>query len=125
MRSLLIAVAGASQLFGNCEGKTVDDLRFAPSKPDPDEQVATDHSGFDKCEAAMALLTDRPGTRIANRTYTISKRWGKVLRARAITIDEGASVAPVVVCWTGSGPGAHIFLDYSVPDLNQPPATTK
>ena len=98
---------------------------LAPSTPGPDEQAIADHPGFDKCEAAIALITDKGGHYITGRTYTVSTRWGKVLRARMIITGEGSSSAPIVTCWTGSGPGVGISLDFAVPDLNDFPAPTK
>ncbi len=112
MRSLLIAIVWAGQLLGNCQGNTLNDLPFAPSRPTEDEQAAADHSGFQDCEAVMAMYADRSGDRMADRTYTVSKQWGKVLRAKAIMTRHGRSSTALVTCWTGSGPGVRIFVDF-------------
>jgi len=84
MQLLLIAIVWASQLLGDCEGKMMDDLPFAPSRPTADEQAVSDHAGFQDCETVMAIFADRAGAGLEDRTYTVSKHWGKVLRARAI-----------------------------------------
>lgn len=125
MRSLLIAVAWVSQLLGNCGGSAMDDLDPAPSNPEPDEQVVTDHAGFDECEATIAMLAEKMGDEIHRRAYTVSKRWGKVLRVRMVKPGESSTGAPILTCWTGSGPGVHVSFNFYGPDIEEGPAAKK
>jgi hypothetical protein len=125
MRSLLIAIAWVSQLVSNCEGSAMDDLAFAPAKPDPDEEVVTDHAGFVDCEAAIAVLVDTRTYEVTRRAYTVSKRWGNVLRARMVKAGERSLGAPIIICWTGPGPGVRTFIDFYGPDIYEEPAAKR
>jgi hypothetical protein len=125
MRSLLITIAWLSQLFGNCEGIAMDDLGLAPSKPGPDEVVVTDHAGFDECETTIALLADQGAYQVKRRTYTVSRRWGRVLRARMVKAGESSLGAPILTCWTGSGAGVQVSFDFYGPNISEGPASTE
>ena len=124
MRSLLIAIAWIGQALGDCQGDVTADMGLAPSKPGEDERIVADHWGFHECEAVTALFAIMTGGRLTGRTYTISKRWGRVLRARMHMPGEGSTPAPILTCW-GSGPAVGISVDFYGPDITETPGPRK
>jgi hypothetical protein len=86
----------------------MEELAFPEWPATSDEQPAESDVGFEQCEAMISLLAQRMNSTVADRKYSISKKWGRILRAKIIM---GFS-APRVSCWTGSGAGAQIFIEF-------------
>jgi hypothetical protein len=101
-----------STLANSCGGSRIDEFQWPAWSAGEDENEVSDHTGFEPCEAVIQTLASKTDDRIVNRKYSVSKQWGKILRANLMPEDEFATSAPVVVCWTGAGPGVQIFIDY-------------
>ena len=114
-----------SHLLGNCGDKGMEDLGLAPSKPGPDEEVVTDHAGFHDCEAVIAMFAVQGGYEAQRRAYTVSKRWGKVMRVRIVKAGESSLGAPILTCWTGNGQGVRVSFDFYGPNTYEGPAAKK
>src|SRR5215469_8186717 len=60
----------------------VDDLDVPPWEPDPEERATSDRSMFGNCESLLHSFATRDRGKISNETYTISQKFGKILRAK-------------------------------------------
>ena len=86
------------------------DELWPPSSPSQDEKVVLDRSAFRDCKEAVQAFASRHGGKMENETYTVSKEWGKVLRAKITSMFQGSPVASLVICWSGAGPKLRIVV---------------
>jgi len=83
----------------------------APSwSPTADEKAVLDRSIFHHCEITLNAYAERINGKISNETYTLSKEWGKILRAKVAWNLRGRSATSLVTCWSASEPGVEIFI---------------
>jgi hypothetical protein len=81
-----------------------------PWSPAVEETVALDHSAFRNCEDVLRAVVSRGDGNISNETYTLSKQWGKILRAKVTSTFRGAPTSSLVMCWSASDPGVEIWI---------------
>ena len=86
----------------------MEELDFPEWPATSDEQPDNGDVGFEQCEAMISLLAQRMNSTVTDRKYSISQKWGRILRAK---INTGLS-APRVSSCTGSGAGAQIFIEF-------------
>jgi hypothetical protein len=116
MRALFALVVWLASLAaggaGVCMAADSDEIHLGPLTAPPwtasaNEQVTSDHAGFDPCEQFVKLLASRGGSKVTAETYTTSPRWGKILRAK-ITFGGGGPM--VATCWIGADGHASIVM---------------
>jgi len=76
-----------------------------------DEVSTSDPKMFGACEQAMDAFARRGGGTITERKYSISKEWGRVLRAKVSFARNGVAGTMLVTCWTGAGPGVQMAVE--------------
>jgi hypothetical protein len=81
----------------------VDNLDAPTWRPAANEEVTSDPTGFANCESAIAAVASRSGGTIANRVYSLSPDWGRVLRA-SISAAPRLPSALQIICWSQPGP---------------------
>jgi hypothetical protein len=112
MRAVLIAILWAANAVGGvCEGSNMEQPTFPPLSAAPDEQSVSDHAGFDQCEAALQTFAAKANAELTDRTYSVSKEWGRILRAKVRMGGAGSSMAPLLICWTAPGPGVQMMVE--------------
>jgi hypothetical protein len=85
-------------------GVDPDVARIFPSPawdPAPDETPAPASPVFQPCEALIRLAEAR-GSRVTDARYSLSPRWGKIVRVRSVA-DDGADTASHLTCWFKTG----------------------
>jgi hypothetical protein len=76
-----------------------------------DETSVSDSPAFSRCEQAIGAFASRGGGKVMERKYSVSKKWGKVLRAK-VGFARGSFVATTLVtCWSGAGPGVQMAVE--------------
>lgn len=95
-------------------GPDPDDLaRVFPSPPwgaQADETAAAASPAFKPCEELVRDLARRTGARLTDERYTLSPRWGKIVRVRFVANDPYAT-ASHLTCWFKTGHGDVRVLD--------------
>jgi hypothetical protein len=89
----------------------MDDYEYPQWPTTADERVASNHDEFEECEAAMQILASKMHSTTVDKTYSTSKQWGQILRARVLTKDGGLSGALRLTCWKGSGASVQMFVE--------------
>lgn len=113
MREALLLFLCVTTLIANeSEMNKMEHWSFPPSTATGDEKNVSDHAGFDNCEAAIQAFAFEAKAQITDRKYSVSKQWGKVLRAKVLIARHGLSATTLVTCWTGSGPGVQLVADF-------------
>jgi hypothetical protein len=75
------------------------------------ESYVSDRKEFKECEAAIQILASRSNSNIADRRYTYSNQWGRILRAKILTGEHGLSVVSRVTCWMGPDKGVQLAVE--------------
>ena len=76
-----------------------------------DETSGSDPATFGDCERGIEAFASQGHGAITERRYSISKTWGRVLRAKVRFATLGITSAALVTCWTGEGPGVRIAVE--------------
>ena len=84
------------------------DMAAPPWRASANEQVATDPAGFEACEQFVKAFVSRGTGSIFQQTYTASRRWGKILRAKFTTESGGSSM--LLTCWIGADGHASVVV---------------
>jgi hypothetical protein len=98
------------------------DLLAPPWQAAADEAPLPEAS-FPACDQVVEGLAKLGGGEIGGRTYSLSQRWGKILRAKWLTSEDAQSVM-LLTCW---GPDAGVQIvaavsrDGKTPFEFQPP----
>jgi hypothetical protein len=90
------------------------DMAAPPWTPSANEQITRDHAGFDPCEQLVTMLAPRGVSKVAGATYTISRRWGKILRAKILSGSGDVSTTTLVTCWID--PNGHAWIVVKMDD---------
>ena len=77
-----------------------------------DEQHNVGQAGFDQCEAALKIICEKGGWAVSDKQYSISKKWGKILRAKLSTTSPGLSVVSQITCWASSNKGVELYVEF-------------
>jgi hypothetical protein len=85
------------------EVKPMDNLHAPPWRAAADETIVSDDTEFANCETAIAAVASRSGGAISDRVYSVSPKWGRVLRA-SIGAAPRLPSALSVICWSQPGP---------------------
>lgn len=88
-----------------------------PWSPTSDEKRATDRAGFQDCETALQTFAYRANGTISHEAYTISRRWGNILRARVTFLARGATATSLITCWSADEGGVSVALTMDGPGL--------
>jgi len=88
----------------------LEDLSFPPLNPDPDEKKVGDGPDFAACNRFLNALAMLGNTDIVDRTYSVSTKWGQILRAKII-LSHDPRVSPEPIIFWGSKTSAHVLLD--------------
>ena len=73
-----------------------------PWSPALDERAASDLGPFRNCEGVLADFAAHANGRMIQETYTTSKQFGRVIRARIAFPSRGSHATIFVVCWSES-----------------------
>jgi hypothetical protein len=76
-----------------------------------DEISVSDPTNFGNCEQALSAFADQGGGRTLERRYSISKTWGRVLRAKVVFTHASAAGTTHVTCWSVDGPGVQMAVE--------------
>jgi hypothetical protein len=106
--ALLVGLNDFSENENRVDG--MNDLSVPPWSADSDENIVSGSAVFGDCEQAVQAFASQANGQVTERKYSISKKWGNVLRAKVVVTFEGSSRATLVNCWSGSGPGVEIFV---------------
>ena len=85
-------------------GKTDDPDIYPPWESSRDETEVPYSKRFSSCAEVLASLSVRTGDKITERRYFVSRRWGSILRARALTQDKGWKSETLINCWSKTDP---------------------
>jgi len=75
-----------------------------------DETSVSDPGKFADAERAIEAIAARGGGLIFDRKYTISREWGRVLRAKIRFAAAGIAGTTLVTCWSGADPSCGVKL---------------
>ena len=89
----------------------MDNFPHPPWNATPDETRVSDPTEFNACKQAIEAFASRAEGKISERTYSVSKQWGRVLRAKVGFSRGGSAVMTLVTCWTGAGPGVQMAVE--------------
>ena len=76
-----------------------------------EETSVSDSVEFSQCERAIDVFASRGKGVINERRYSVSKDWGRILRAKVAFAEAGFDATMLVTCWTGEGPGVRIAVE--------------
>jgi hypothetical protein len=76
-----------------------------------DETSVSDPTTFSDCEQAMQAFASRAQGEITERRYSISKQWGRVLRAKVGFGRGNVAATTLVTCWSGAGAGVQMAVE--------------
>jgi hypothetical protein len=110
---LALAIWLTSLPSGDC----APEMRPPPLPPriaTADEKVVSDQPAFWACDAALFGFAVTGGEAVTDRRYSVSPKWGNVLRAKVRFRNDARFAAPVV-CWSKPGEEAQLFVDMSDP----------
>jgi hypothetical protein len=77
----------------------------------PDETSVSDPAKFSDCERAIDAFASRAQGHITDRRYSLSKEWGRILRAKVGVTHAGLGGTLLVICWMGAGPSVSIAIE--------------
>ena len=86
----------------------MDGFSYPPWSGSGDETIVSTSTSFADCEKAIEAFVSRGGGRIVQQKYSISKKWGRVLRAKVGFARGGFAGTTLVTCWSGLGPGVQM-----------------
>jgi len=89
----------------------MDSFSHPPWSAAADETNVSDTTTFSDCEQAIQAFVSRAGGKITDRKYSVSKTWGRVLRAKVRIAHGGFAGTTLVTCWSGQGPGVQMAVE--------------
>ena len=75
------------------------------------ETSASDLTEFSQCEQAVSAFSSQAKGKITERRYSVSKQWGKVLRAKVEFAHGNLAGTALVTSWSDSGSGVKIAVE--------------
>jgi hypothetical protein len=99
---------GSEAMSNDSFGKalTADDYSCPPWSAGSDETAAADPTEFSACRAAITTLAAALNGTLTGLTYSQSKQWGKVVRAKIAYQHAGLEGTFLVTSW--SEPGSNV-----------------
>jgi hypothetical protein len=76
---------------------------FPPWTAGADESTPPDHSKFANCENVLSHIAAATNETVVTRHYTLSKRWGYILRATAVLEQGNVKLTSLINCWSPDG----------------------
>ena len=73
-----------------------------------DETSVTNSARFNVCNQVLTGMASSLDGKILERRYSVSKRWGLVVRARTEVEHDGQSSTTFMTCWSKPGSGVEI-----------------
>src|SRR5580698_9934256 len=89
----------------------MDEFPHPPWNTMAGETSVSDAAEFRDCERAIDAFASRGKGVITERRYSVSRDWGRVLRAKVAFAQAGFDATMLVTCWTGEGPGVRIAVE--------------
>jgi hypothetical protein len=89
----------------------MDSFPHPPWNAGADETSVSDSATFSNCDLAMEAFASRGGGKIMQRRYSVSKTWGRVLRAKVAFARAGFASTTLVTCWAGAGPSVQMAVE--------------
>jgi hypothetical protein len=89
----------------------MDGFSYPPWNGTGDETSVSDLTSFADCEKAVETFVSRGGGKIMQQKYSVSKQWGRVLRAKVGFASGGVAGTTLVTCWSGAGPGVQMAVE--------------
>jgi len=89
----------------------MDSFSYPPWNAGASETTVSDPTSFGDCEQAIDAFASRGRGRILERRYSVSRTWGKVLRAKVGFAHGGFAGTTHVTCWSGVGPGVQMAVE--------------
>jgi hypothetical protein len=91
----------------------VDSYAAPPWTPEPDETVSSSPDGFNECRKVIGDFASGNNGKILNVTYSCSKQWGKIVRAKIAFAPSGETATTFFTCWSTSPPGVRFDLRFA------------
>jgi hypothetical protein len=85
-------------------------LSMPPWGGSPDEIASVDPAGFGACQSVVQGFASKAGGQITGRRYSVSKEWGKILRARMTVGQREEAFTMLLTCWSRPGEPVEIVL---------------
>jgi hypothetical protein len=89
----------------------MDNFPHPPWNADSGEVSSSDKAAFSQCEQAMSALASRAGGKITEERYSISRKWGRVLRAKVGFAHANIVGSTLVTCWSDTGSGVKMAVE--------------
>jgi hypothetical protein len=74
-------------------------------------ETISDPTTFSDCEQALGVFVSHGGGTIVERRYSLSKQWGRVLRAKVNFAQNGVAGTLLTTTWSGAGPGVQMAVE--------------
>jgi hypothetical protein len=84
---------------------------YPPWNGAADETSVSDPTRFGNCEQALSAFAAQGGGQTLERRYSISKTWGRVLRAKVGFTHGSVAGMTLVTCWSADGPGVQMAVE--------------
>jgi hypothetical protein len=104
-RAAKSAPASASGEVANADSYSCPPWTVAPG-----ETVSSDPAGFDACLTVISALAERVNGKVTEQSYSMSKQWGKIVRAKIAYEHKGSGGGFLVICWSETGSDVKIAL---------------
>ena len=109
-----------SDTFPNvAEGEVaeIDPYPCPPWRPAADEMISSNAVEFGACLDAVGAFASKTGGQIVDESFSFSKQWGKIVRAKVVTPErDSRPTACRVICWEDAEPGVNIYLELDIDD---------
>jgi hypothetical protein len=73
-----------------------------------DETVVSDSPAFSTCKDVLGEVASKLSGSVTDQQYSLSKEWGKIVRARIPFLHNGLKGTALVTCWSNSGSGVKL-----------------
>ena len=80
----------------------MDSLLYPQWQAASDEVGASDSASFSACDDVVNEIAAKGDNKITERWYSISWRWGKIVRASATTMYAGRPSKTFITCWSAN-----------------------
>jgi hypothetical protein len=81
------------------EAESMDGYSFPPWKPAPGEVVQSSPAGFGPGEQVVAAFCSRINGTLIEKTRSVSKQWGKIVRAKIALEHQESPTTALLTCW--------------------------
>lgn len=96
--ALVLAIVSVSP--GKGEDKVMNEALYPPSEIASDETSVPRSAEFSDCDQVMDELLSTMADKAPRRRYSISKQWGRVVRATTTVQRKGRKSTSFVTCWS-------------------------